>query len=154
VRILGLPDPFNLGRFISAQDPVMQDVLSELRAGRKASHWMWFVFPQIQGLGSSHTARHYAIASREEARAYHEHPVLGARLRECTRLVLNIEGRSPEQIFGYPDDLKFRSCMTFFAQVAPEEPMYRESLVKYFGGEPDPRTLQILSTGSHGQTSG
>jgi uncharacterized protein (DUF1810 family) len=153
VGLLRLPDPFNLSRFISAQEPVMQEVLSELRAGRKASHWMWYVFPQIQGLGSSHTARHYAMASREEARAYHEHPVLGARLKECTRLVLNIDGGNAQQIFGYPDDLKFRSCMTLFAEVAPEEPMYRESLVKYFGGEADPRTLEILSAGSHRQMS-
>jgi uncharacterized protein (DUF1810 family) len=106
---------------------------------------MWFVFPQIQGLGSSSMGQRYAIASREEAMAYHEDPVLGTRLRECTRQVLNIEGRNADQIFGYPDDLKFRSCMTLFAQVAPEEPMYRQTLIKYFAGESDPRTLEILS---------
>jgi uncharacterized protein (DUF1810 family) len=136
------PDPFDLRRFISAQDPVMQDVLAELRAGRKASHWMWFVFPQIQGLGSSSMARHYALASRQEARAYHEHPLLGARLRECTRLVLQVQERPVEQIFGYPDDLKFHSCMTLFAQVAPEEALYLAALQKYFAGEPDARTLE------------
>ena len=138
------PDPFNLRRFVTAQDPVIEDVLDELRAGQKASHWMWFIFPNIQGLGSSGMARRYAVASREEARAYHEHPLLGARLRECTRLVLDVEGRRIEQIFGYPDDLKFRSCMTLFAEVAPEEPSYREALQKYFAGEPDPRTCATL----------
>ena len=140
------PDPFNLRRFITAQDPVMEGVLAELRTGQKTSHWMWFVFPQIRGLGSSSMAQRYAIGSREEARAYHEHPVLGTRLRQCTQLVLNIEGRSVEQIFGYPDDLKCRSCMTLFAEVAPEQPMYREALIKYFAGAPDSRTLEILST--------
>jgi uncharacterized protein (DUF1810 family) len=140
------PDAFNLARFIAAQDPVMDHVLAELRAGQKASHWMWFVFPQAQGLGSSSTARHYAIATREEARSYHEHPVLGARLKKCTQRVLNIEGRSAEQIFGYPDDLKFRSCMTLFAQVAPEEPLFRAAVQKYFDGAPDSRTLEILDS--------
>ena len=138
-------DRFNLRRFLSAQDPVIEDALGELRAGQKASHWMWFVFPQIQGLGFSSMAKRYALSSWEEARAYHEHPVLGARLRECTRLVLDVEGRRIEQIFGYPDDLKFRSCMTLFAEVAPEEPTYREALQKYFAGEPDPRTHATLS---------
>jgi uncharacterized protein (DUF1810 family) len=144
------PDRFNLRRFIAAQDPVIQDVLNELRAGQKASHWMWFVFPQIQGLGSSSMAQRYALSSWEEGRAYHEHSVLGARLRECTRLVLDVEGRRIEQIFGYPDDLKFRSCMTLFAEVAPEEPTYREALQRYFAGEPDPRTRAILNERSDG----
>jgi uncharacterized protein (DUF1810 family) len=135
-------DPFNLRRFLDAQERVIDDVLDELRAGRKTSHWMWFVFPQIKGLGSSSMAQRYALASSDEARAYHEHPVLGARLRECTRLVLEVEGRSVEQIFGYPDDLKFRSCMTLFAQVAPQEPLYRTALEKYFAAEPDRRTLE------------
>jgi uncharacterized protein (DUF1810 family) len=136
------PDQFDLRRFITAQEPVIEEVLDELRAGRKASHWMWFVVPQIQGLGSSSMAQRYALASRQEARAYHEHPVLGVRLRECTRLVLEIEARPIEQIFGYPDDLKFRSCMTLFALVAPEQPVYRAALQKYFAGQPDPRTLE------------
>ena len=131
----------------------MKDVLAELRSGQKASHWMWFVFPQIRGLGSSGTARRYAIASREEARAYLNHPVLGARLRACTQLVLSIEGRGCEQIFGSPDDLKFRSCMTLFAQVAPEERLFRDALQKYFAAEPDPHTLEILSTSSHRKIS-
>jgi uncharacterized protein (DUF1810 family) len=138
-------DAFNLNRFICAQQPVIAKVLNELRAGRKASHWMWFVFPQIQGLGSSGLAQRYAIASRQEARAYHEHPVLGARLQQCTQLVLDIEDRSAEQIFGYPDDVKFRSCMTLFAQAAPQQSMYRAALQKYFAGEPDARSLEILA---------
>ena len=136
------PDQFNLRRFIEAQDPVIEQVLDELRAGRKASHWMWFVFPQIQGLACSSMAQRYALASTEEARAYYQHPVLGARLKQCTGLVLRIEGRRVEQIFGYPDELKFRSCMTLFAQVVPEEPIYRAALQKYFAGEPDALTLQ------------
>jgi uncharacterized protein (DUF1810 family) len=136
------PDQFDLRRFIDAQDPVIEQVLDELRAGHKASHWMWFVFPQIQGLGSSSMAQRYALASREEARAYHRHPVLGARLQQCTRLVLQIEGRPIDEIFGYPDQLKFRSCMTLFAQAVPEEPIYRAALQKYFAGEPDALTLQ------------
>jgi uncharacterized protein (DUF1810 family) len=135
-------DQFDLCRFVRAQDPVIEDVMDELRAGCKTSHWMWFVFPQIQGLGSSSMAQRYALACRDEARAYHEHPVLGARLKACTRLVLQVEGRSVQQILGYPDDMKFRSCMTLFAQVAPEEPIYRAALEKYFGGQPDPRTLE------------
>lgn len=136
------PDPFDLRRFITAQDPVIEAVRDELRAGRKASHWMWFVFPQIRGLGSSSMAQRYALGSSQEARAYHEHPVLGARLRECTQLVLQVEDLRAEQIFGYPDDLKFRSCMTLFAQVVPEQPLYRTALEKYFAGEPDARTLE------------
>jgi uncharacterized protein (DUF1810 family) len=139
-------DPFNLHRFITAQDAVMESVLTELRAGQKASHWMWFVFPQIQGLGSSSVAQRYAIACREEGRAYHKHLVLGTRLKVCTQLVLNIEGRSAKQIFGYPDDLKFRSCMTLFADLIPQELIYHDALQKYFAGDPDARTLQILST--------
>jgi uncharacterized protein (DUF1810 family) len=139
-----ISDPFDLSRFIAAQDPVMERVMDELRAGQKRSHWMWFVFPQIRGLGSSSMARRYAIGSREEAKAYHEHPVLGARLTACTQLTLNIEGRSAEQIFGYPDDMKFRSCLTLFAEVVPNEPIYRAALQTYFSGDPDPLTLATL----------
>jgi len=138
------PDPFNLHRFVCAQEPVIEQVLHELRAGQKDSHWMWFVFPQVRGLGSSSMAQRYAIASRQEARAYHQHTVLGARLRQCTQLLLAIEGRSAGQIFGYPDDVKFRSCMTLFAQAVSEEPLYREALRRYFAGEPDPRSLEML----------
>jgi uncharacterized protein (DUF1810 family) len=140
------PDPFNLRRFITAQDPVIEAVLDELRAGHKASHWMWFVFPQMRGLGSSSMAQRYALGSAQEARAYHQHSVLGARLRECTRLVLELRGRRVEQIFGFPDELKFRSCMTLFSQVAPEEPLYRTALEQYFAGEPDPRTRESGNT--------
>ena len=109
-------DPYDLRRFVEAQDPVFEQVCSELRAGRKQSHWMWFVFPQLKGLGHSAMAHRYGIASLAEAEAYIKHPILGLRLRECTRLVNLVEGRSIEQIFGYPDDLKFRSCMTLFVQ--------------------------------------
>lgn len=135
---------YKLQRFVDAQNPVYDQVCSELQQGRKTSHWMWFIFPQIAGLGHSSTARHYAISSLEEARAYLDHPILGPRLVECTRLVLNIEGSSLEQIFGYPDDLKFRSSMTLFARAAPNEAVFRDALKKYFDGEEDPLTLERL----------
>ena len=122
----------------------MDRVFAQLRAGRKTSHWMWFVFPQIQGLGQSPMARHFAIASRAEAEAYLRHPILGARLRECTRLVSAVEERSIEDIFGYPDDLKFRSSMTLFAQAAADNRIFVDALAKYFGGAEDPLTLQKL----------
>lgn len=133
-----------LERFVQAQEPVIEHVLTELRAGRKSSHWMWFVFPQIQGLGSSPTAQRFAIASRTEAEAYLRHPVLGPRLRECTQLVNAVEGRSLEEIFGYPDNLKFRSSMTLFAHVTPDNQAFLDALRKYFGGEYDSRTLDKL----------
>ena len=110
-----MPDPFNLDRFVQAQDPVLAQVRAELWAGHKRTHWMWFVFPQLAGLGRSDTARYYALASLEEARAYLAHPLLGPRLIECTNLVNAVEGRSAHQIFGSPDDLKFHSSMTLFA---------------------------------------
>jgi uncharacterized protein (DUF1810 family) len=137
-------DPFDLQRFVEAQAPVYERVRSELRAGRKQSHWMWFVFPQIAGLGSSAMARRFAIASREEAAAYLAHPVLGPRLLECTRQVHLVEGRSIAQIFGSPDDIKFRSSMTLFARVAPEIPVFAEALEKFFQGKPDSLTLERL----------
>lgn len=130
-------DPHDLQRFVDAQAPVFEQVCTELRAGRKRSHWMWFVFPQIRGLGHSETARRFAIASREEAEAYLQHSLLGPRLRECTRLVNLIEGRSIGQIFGHPDDLKFRSSMTLFAHVPPDNRVFQEALKKYFGGQAD-----------------
>jgi uncharacterized protein (DUF1810 family) len=111
-------DPYSLQRFLDAQAPVYERVLGELRAGRKRSHWMWFVFPQIAGLGQSEMARRYAISSLAEAKTYREHPVLGARLRDCTALVNQVDGRSIDEIFGYPDDLKFHSSMTLFARAA------------------------------------
>jgi uncharacterized protein (DUF1810 family) len=143
-----MEDQYNLTRFVEAQDPLFARVCAELAAGCKESHWMWFIFPQLLGLGSSPTARRYAIASVEEARAYLAHPVLGARLRECTRLVNRIEGRTIEEIFGYPDHLKFRSCMTLFACAAGEAGdglLFREALRKYFAGEEDPLTRERLT---------
>ena len=142
-----MDDRYDLTRFLAAQEPLLDRVYAELTAGRKTSHWMWFVFPQLQGLGSSATARRYGLACIQEARAYLAHPVLGARLRECTRLVNRIEGRTIEEIFGYPDQLKFRSCMTLFACATGEAgdgPLFREALRKYFAGEEDPLTLRLL----------
>ncbi len=137
-------DPFDLQRFVDAQTPVYDRVLLELREGRKRAHWMWFIFPQIAGLGSSPMAQRYAIASRAEAAAYLAHPVLGSRLRECTRLVAATEGRSIHDILGSPDDMKFYSSMTLFAEAAPADAAFRAALDKYFGGEPDPATLARL----------
>jgi uncharacterized protein (DUF1810 family) len=136
-----MDDPFDLQRFVAAQAPVYAQVTAELAAGRKRSHWMWFVFPQLKGLGRSAMAQHYGIASPAEARAYWAHPLLGPRLAQCTGLVLAIDGRSVHEIFGSPDDLKFRSCMTLFAQ-ATGEPLFTRALEKYFGGEADPRTVE------------
>jgi len=137
-------DPFDLQRFVDAQDRVYDQVLAELRAGAKRSHWIWFVFPQLSGLGSSSTAELFGIASLEEARAYLIHPVLGARLRECVRLVTSIEGRSIEQIFGWPDHLKVRSSMTLFAQATDHNADFLAMLDKFYGGQQDPRTLQLI----------
>jgi uncharacterized protein (DUF1810 family) len=143
--VAGVDNPFDLERFVRAQEPVYERVCAELRNGRKSSHWMWFVFPQLRGLGSSSMAERFGIASRHEAQAYLDHPVLGLRLRECTALVNQIEGRSVEQIFGYPDDLKFRSSMTLFASAGSDNRNFQDALQKYFQGEPDPRTLQLLT---------
>ncbi len=134
----------DLQRFVDAQDRVYDNVLDELRAGRKRSHWMWFVFPQIRGLGSSPTAQHYGIASLAEARAYLDHPVLGPRLRECVALVNAVEGRSAEQVFGWPDDLKLRSSVTLFAHATDDNEDFLALLDKYYGGEQDPLTLERL----------
>ena len=139
-------DPYNLRRFVDVQDPVYERVCAELRGGRKSTHWMWFIFPQLRGLGQSQMAHTFGISSRAEGQAYLEHPVLGPRIRECTRLVNLVEGRSIEQIFGYPDDLKFRSSMTLFASVQAEDPIFQDALKKYFRGESDPRTLDLLAT--------
>jgi len=129
-------DPYDLQRFVDAQAPVFDQVCAELRSGRKQTHWMWFVFPQLKGLGSSATSKKFAIASQAEADAYLRHSVLGPRLIECTRLVNRIEGRSIEEVFGYPDDLKFRSCMTLFASVSPDNPVFAQALQKYFEAAP------------------
>ena len=137
-------DPFDLQRFVSAQNPVFEQVCSELRQGRKESHWMWFVFPQLQGLGHSWMANKFGISSRDEAEAYRGHSILGRRLKECTRLVNLVEGRSIDQIFGYPDNLKFRSSMTLFSCVEPDSDVFVTALQKYFGGQPDRVTLERL----------
>ena len=136
--------PYNLQRFVDAQDEVIDDVLAELRAGQKRTHWMWFIFPQIRGLGHSPIAQEFAISSLQEAQAYLQHPVLGTGLRECTRLVNAIEGRSISQIFGFPDDMKFRSCMTLFAHATNDNRIFQAALTKYFSGEDDPATLARL----------
>lgn len=139
-------DPFDLQRFVDAQDrdDTYATAVDELRAGRKASHWMWFVFPQLRGLGHSAMAQRYGLASLAEARAYLGHPVLGPRLRACTRLMLAIEGRDATAVLGTPDDLKFRSCMTLFDRAAPDEALFAQALQRYFEGAPDPRTLALL----------
>ena len=135
---------FDLERFLDAQASVIARVQSALRAGAKRTHWMWFVFPQIAGLGHSAMAERYAIASLDEAKAYAAHPVLGARLRECTALVLAVEGKAAHAIFGSPDDLKFHSCMTLFARAAPEEPLFAQALERFFSGREDPLTVERL----------
>jgi len=140
----GMDDSYNLQRFVDAQQSVFEDVLEELRRGQKSSHWMWFIFPQIKGLGYSSMAQRYAIQSLAEAQAYLAHPVLGPRLRECTARVNAVEGRSIQQILGYPDDLKFKSSMTLFMQAAEDNAIFLAALTKYFDGELDPLTLDRL----------
>jgi uncharacterized protein (DUF1810 family) len=137
-------DPFHLERFLRAQEDDYATALAELKAGRKRSHWIWYIFPQLDGLGFSAMAKQYAIQSLDEARAYLEHPVLGARLRECAEAVLGVEGRSISAILGSPDDLKLRSCATLFAEVAPAGSVFERVLDRYYGGRRDERTLQIL----------
>jgi uncharacterized protein (DUF1810 family) len=143
-----MADPFNLERFVSAQAAVYPRVVEELQAGEKRSHWIWFIFPQMKGLGHSSQSEFYGIGSLEEAVAYLRHPVLGPRLRQCTRLVTLVEGRNLSRILGYPDDLKFRSSMTLFARAAEEASLdstgFNDALKKYFGGEGDPLTLAML----------
>lgn len=131
----------SLQRFLDAQAEILPTVMAELQAGTKRSHWMWFIFPQLEALGRSATARYYGLADLEEARQYLTHPVLGARLRDCTRAVLAHADRSAHAIFGSPDDLKFRSCMTLFSLVAPDEPLFGQALAAFYGGEADPLTL-------------
>ena len=135
---------FNLERFERAQAPLYETALSELRAGRKRSHWMWFIFPQIAGLGRSEMAQRYAISSPDEAAAYLAHPLLGARLRECCAVLAASDSGSASDIFGYPDDMKFHSSLTLFAEAAPGEKVFRECLDKYFNGQPDANTLSRL----------
>lgn len=135
---------FNLERFVEAQAPVYRTVVAELAGGRKASHWMWYIFPQIAGLGHSAMARQYAIGSADEAAAYLAHPLLGARLRECSALVAAIEDKEVGDIFDAPDDRKFHSSMTLFAEVAPDEAVFQDNINKYFDGVPDQATLDRL----------
>ena len=138
-------DPHGLERFVEAQARDYDRALAELRVGRKRSHWMWFIFPQIEGLGFSPMSKRYAIRSLDEARAYLDHPVLGARLRECAEAVLGVEGRSAHDILGSPDDFKLRSCATLFARAAGKESVFHRLLDKYYEGEPDDRTVRRLS---------
>ena len=148
-------DSFNLQRFVDAQAPVYEEIVAELRAGHKRTHWMWFVFPQLAGLGRSAMAQRYAIASLAEAKAYLEHPVLGPRLRNCTALVNGVNDRSIGDIFGQPDDVKFRSSMTLFARAAGDDwssrnwlfgdGIFQAALQKYFDGKPDEQTLARLA---------
>src|ERR1700742_3020381 len=139
-----MDDSFDLQRFVDAQAEVYDQALAELRAGRKQSHWMWFIFPQLEGLGSSPMAQRFAVSGIEEAKAYLAHPVLGDRLRDCTALVNAVSGRSVEDIFGYPDDLKFHSSVTLFAEADPEDKAFAEALTKYFNGLPDKATTDRL----------
>jgi uncharacterized protein (DUF1810 family) len=143
-----VPEPsenrYDLRRFVEAQNPVYEQVCAELRAGLKRGHWMWFIFPQIKGLGHSSMARRYAISSLQEAEEYLLHPVAGPRLKECCRIVNGIEGRVISDIFDYPDDLKFHSSMTLFARATSDNALFLDALQKYFGGQPDERTLERL----------
>jgi uncharacterized protein (DUF1810 family) len=137
-------DPYDLQRFVEAQNRCFEEVCNELRAGRKKTHWMWFIFPQLQGLGSSAMTVRYAISSKQEAQAYLGNAILGPRLRHCTEMVMSVEGRSIQQIFGSRDDLKFRSSMTLFANVTSENSVFKDAMQKYFAGQPDPLTIERL----------
>jgi uncharacterized protein (DUF1810 family) len=141
-------DPRDLNRFVRAQEHDSAPALAEIRSGRKRTHWMWYIFPQLDGLGFSQTARRYAIRSLDEARAYLEHPVLGPRLVACAEAVLAVQGRSAREIFGTPDDLKLRSCATLFAEVSAPGSVFWRVLEVYFGGEADRRTLELLGSES------
>jgi uncharacterized protein (DUF1810 family) len=142
--VMGTDDRFDLNRFVQAQEEVYPRALAELKLGRKRSHWMWFIFPQIDGLGYSSTARFYAIKSKDEAKAYLDHPLLGKRLMECAEALLKSEGKSAAEIFGHPDDLKLRSSVTLFASASAADSVFSRVLDHYFGGEPDRRTLELL----------
>lgn len=140
-------DPYHLGRFLQAQEGDFKQALSEIKGGKKRTHWMWYIFPQFDGLGFSSTAKHYSVKSIEEARAYLEHAVLGPRLLECAEAVMNVEHRSASKIFGYPDDLKLKSCATLFACVSPPGSVFERLLEKYYGGHRDQHTLRLLGIG-------
>jgi uncharacterized protein (DUF1810 family) len=139
-------DPHDLDRFARAQEGDYDRALSEIKSGRKRSHWMWYIFPQFDGLGFSSTARRYSIKSVPEAKAYLRHPVLGPRLTECAGAVLSVEGRSAHEIFGSPDDLKLHSCATLFACVSPGGSLFHRLLDQYFQGQLDPKTVELLGT--------
>jgi uncharacterized protein (DUF1810 family) len=141
-------DPYDLHRFVAAQERSYDQALAELRHGRKMSHWMWYVFPQFDGLAFSATSQHYAIKSTDEAKAYLAHSLLGPRLLECCETVVNTAGRTAHEIFGSPDDLKLRSCATLFAAVSPQGSVFERLLTKYYGDEPDRKTLQLLGLGN------
>lgn len=136
--------PGEFQHFLLAQAPVYDQVVYELTAGRKRTHWIWFIFPQLRGLGHSLISRQFGLESLEQARRYLQHPQLGPRLRECTELVIRLQKGTASEIFDFPDDLKFRSCMTLFALAAPAEPLFQAALDKYFAGEKDPQTLALL----------
>lgn len=140
----GPTDPYDLGRFVRAQDGNYEQALSEIRSGRKRTHWMWYIFPQIDGLAQSPISKHFSIKGLEEARAYLAHPLLGARLLECGEAVVALEGRSAAEVFGYPDDLKLRSSATLFAAVLPPGSVFARLLAKYYAGVPDEKTLRLL----------
>jgi uncharacterized protein (DUF1810 family) len=147
------PDPFNLKRFLRAQDSDYEKALSEIENGRKRSHWMWYIFPQLDGLAFSSTSKFYSIKSIDEAKAYLEHPVLGARLKACAEAVARIDGRSAREIFGSPDDLKLHSCATLFAQVSAPGSVFEGLLKKYFGSRRDEKTLRLCERRG-GETAG
>jgi uncharacterized protein (DUF1810 family) len=142
----GADDCFDLNRFVQAQEEVYPRALGEIKRGQKRSHWMWFIFPQIDGLGYSSTAKFYAIKSKEEAKAYLNHPVLGPRLVSCCEALLQCSGSSASEIFGYPDDMKLCSSMTLFASVSESNSVFVRVLKRYYEGQPDPRTLELLRT--------
>jgi uncharacterized protein (DUF1810 family) len=144
-------EPHDLARFVRAQESSYEQALTEVRGGRKRSHWMWYIFPQLAGLGFSSTAQFYAVQSLEEARAYLAHPVLGPRLLACAEAALGVEGRTAHEIFGSPDDLKLRSCATLFACVTPPDSVFARLLAKYYRGERDPKTLQLLGMDAGGR---
>ena len=141
---IGTADPYDLARFVRAQERDYGEALSEIRSGRKRTHWMWYIFPQFDGLGFSSTSRRYAIRSAAEAEAYLGHPILGPRLLEIAEAAAGIEGRSAFEVFGSPDDMKLRSCATLFAKVSPAGSVFERLLARYFGGEPDGETLRLL----------
>ena len=148
-------DLFNLERFVAAQRSVYATVIEELESGTKVSHWMWFIFPQVEGLGKTETAKYYAIKSLDEAKAYVTHPLLGKRVQECTELVINIDGKSATDIFGYPDNLKFKSSMTLFLVAAPPHiDLFQRAINKYYDGQQDRVTIQILNDSSPRMTTG